>query len=258
LIFDFDFESTPSESYIKSAAESGRSIDKINLYDAVGLVEAAESAFASGGGYNAFSDYGVESSAGLNIRESSVTAINGLTRFARGQANRLEPIWFSEPDPAYSGIVAEKLTYDRGRILRRLLSETSVYADVCIILTGHTVFSSLNMRCFQNSHYIICPGRADAAQIQSFNNSAMLAERFKGVPANRFKYVIWDYQHIDDRTEAIWNLADDSLAGLVRKSRRRDGARRGGAYGKCYALAMEGAVKRDYDEIIEALGIAEE
>ena len=186
---------------------------------------------------------------------SESVILDGLPGLVPCQSGRPEPIWLYEPNPEYSGQLAKIFVNNRGIALRRLLAEITVYADICIILTGQSVLSDLNMRCFQNSHYIIYPGQAEYADIKTFNKTAFLADRDKGIPSNRFKYIIWEYKQSEAKPEAIWELGDESLAGFVRKSKRREISRRGKMYNGCYAFSMERAVKKDYDGIINALGV---
>ena len=172
-----------------------------------------------------------------------------------GQSRHMGPILLNEPEPEYAGVAAGKLKRGHGETLRRLLTEVSVCADACLILTGESIFSDINLRCFQNSHYVICPGHAEINEIGKFNNTSLLAERFYGIPADRFKFIVWDQRQNGVSDEVLSEFPDESLAGAVRKSRKRDDARNGGAYKKSYAFCMESAVKKDYDEIIRALGI---
>ena len=261
LIVDIDFETTLSELYFMADEKKSCNIYNNSLRHTLELIEQA--AFS---GWPGDEDYeikdcadekDIDGSAGNIPRdEAPVSGISFLSGLRRGGPDRPELVWLNEPNPEYSGTVADMLTRNRGAALRRLLSEVTAFADVCILLTGNSLFSELNLRCFQNSHYIICPGRPEIPVMRAFKNTATLAERFKGIPSDRFKYIIWEYRQNDIKPEISRALAEESLAGVVRKSRRRDNARRGGAYGGCYAYAMERAVKKDYDEIIRMLGIA--
>jgi hypothetical protein len=224
IILDFDFEKTLSEWYFQTDNTKKKELDENSLLRIVELTDR--------------------------------TAKGGLVHFTRTRAVKPDIMWFNEPDPEYSCKAAARLTKQKGHLLRRLLSELTINADVCILLTGQSVFCELNARCFENSHYIICPAQAEIPSIKAFNNTALLAERSIGIPADRFKYILWNYQSGDGvKPETMWEFSGESLAGFVRVSRKRDAARRGGIYNKCYARSMESAVKRDYDEIISALGI---
>ena len=259
FIIDIDFETTFSEFYFTSGADKDRSHINNSLYQTIEIIENAVAAIYRDDAFGS-ADAGAHSDRGESPQavwryESPLTGIDFFSGFTRGGKERPELVWLNEPNPEYSGMAAEKLTRDRGRILRLLLSEVTVYADVCILLTGCSLFSELNLRCFQNSHYIICPGRADTAAVKTFKNTSILAERFNGVAADRFKYVIWDYKQNDFKPDVTRELAEESLAGVVRKSRRRENTRRGGAFCGCYAYSMERTVKRDYDAILAALGL---
>ena len=232
LILDLDFETSLSDSYLHKKAAERYGVDNNSLFRAVGLVEQAN-------------------------YDDAIAGIDELTSVSRTQNTCPEFIWFNEPNPEYSGITAEKLIQGDGRILRRLLAEITVHADVCLLLTGYSVFSELNLRCFQNSHYVICPGHAGLAHIKTFKNTASLAEQYKGISSDRFKYVIWEYHTKDgEASDIMWEFEEGSLAGAVRESRRRVSARNNGQYDKCYARSMERGVKKDYDDIINMLGIS--
>ena len=231
LVLDLDFETTLSEWYFQAADSEKRGDGENSLLHVAGLIERAAG--------NAFADIG------------------GLARISRKHAGVPEVVWLNEPNPEYAGKTAELLIKNNGYLLRRLLTEVTVQVDLCLLLTGRSIFGELNALCFENSHYVICPGRAEIPSIKAFNNTALLAEQYRGIPASRFKYIMWNSRNADGvDTDALWELAGGSLAGVVRESRRRDASQRGGIYGKCYMKAMERAVKKDYDEIITALGLA--
>ncbi|MCL2051725.1 MAG: serine/threonine protein kinase [Lachnospiraceae bacterium] len=286
IVIDCDFESTLSEWYFTANGQGNGGLLNNSLYHALKTIEQAasddsdsesgsenggesggESGGKSGGksgsgtqGFGKCTPCRTESLAlmgGAGMRGEVFAGLDSLPGLVRGHTGRSGPVWLNEPDPEYSGPAADFLVRDRALALRRLLAEITIFADICLILTGRSVLCELNMRCFQNSHYIVCPGGAEAPSIRAFKNTAILAERRRGVPSDRFKYVFWDYSHSAAKSEAVWELSEQSLAGVVRKSRRRDESRRDGVYTKCYAYSMERAVKKDYDDIIKTLGLAE-
>jgi hypothetical protein len=276
LILDLDFESTPTEWYFNSAGARKTANNKISLLRAVKLIESASypdyrkeaSSGGSGdsiseswgnnhdgGGFDSYSDGAYVRNARIS-NENAIADMDGIFHLSRRRAEQPEIAWFGEANPEYTGVAADKLSRNNGYMLRRLLTEVTVFADICLILTGSTIFSELNLRCFQNSHYVLCPGRAEIPAIRAFGNTAALAEHYKGVPSDRFKYVIWEHQYNVISDDVMWEFAGESLAGVVRASKRREAARSGGVYNKCYAYAMERSVKKDYDDIMHALGIA--
>ena len=260
LILDCDFESTLSELYFTYEKSDNFLLERNSLFHAVKLIEKAT--YATHCSTNAINDNTTSYLADLHTSndkqhrfEGEHEIYDGLPGIFPYNSSQPEPLWLNEPNPEYSGLLADKFIHNNGLLLRRFLAEITVFVDVCIILTGQSIFSELNMRCFQNSHYILCPGRVETQSIKTFNNTAILGERFKSIPSSRFKYIIWGYEQNDEGNDVIYELRDESLAGAVRKSKRREGARRGGVYNGCYAYAMDRAVKKDYDGIINALGI---
>ena len=228
FILDFDFESGASEWYFKSgAAEQAGDFDNC-LRRPVGLIEKSESA---------------------GFADASETCLSHNLSLRSG------PLWLNEPDPEYSIEVERKLSLNHGGVLRRLLSEISLLAKVCLIVTNRSVFNALTAYCFQNSHIVIYPGGADAPAIRTFRRTSELAERLGCATVDRFKYVLWDcpYSAVDE--ELTRELPPGCLAGAVRPSRRRDDVCRISAKNRCYAYSMENRIKKDYDDIISALGL---
>lgn len=293
LILDFCFEKTPSEWYFQPESSNGYKKGGNSLLSAIELVERASAPrgaaapygsamsyneappYGSAPSYNEVPSYGSAMSYGAQenpvsdiyyqkreppapqtFNENIFANMNELSRISRGRDKTPAPIWFNEPDPEHSGRAADILLCDRGRAFRRLLTEITVYADVCVLLTGNSAFDEMNCLCFQNSHFIIYPGGSELPSVRAFNNAARLFERGRGVSSGRFKYVIWDYQYKDDiKHDIMTELTEESLAGVVRRSGRRDGAKRDGVFRKCYARAMEKEVKKDYDDILFTLGV---
>ena len=251
VILDFDFENTLSEWYFNAECTNYNILKDNSLLRIIELINREAESEKS----ELLNKTGTDSICGVQYNDPYGGA-GRLSQFTHKNSAKPEVLCFNEPNPENSGKAAELLLKDRGYLLRRLLSEVTVCADICLLLTGRTVFCDLFARCFENSHYVICPGPAESPSVKSLRNTAALAERHRRIPANRFKYIIWDSTRDDGvNPEVLCGLAGDSLAGIVRKSKRRDSAKRGGQYGRCYAVSMEKAVKMDYDELLTTLGV---
>ncbi|MDR3120198.1 MAG: serine/threonine protein kinase [Clostridiales bacterium] len=194
-------------------------------------------------------------------QDPGIVDISAVSRFVYADPEQPGDLyWLNQPDlaPEAAGRLFDRLSCDGGRFFSRFLSELTARMDVCVLLTGSSVFSALNARCFVNSHFIVYPARADAPAIRAFNNTAQLAEPLLGVPPERFKYVVWNDSEREAVTaDALWALSGSSLVGVVRQSKRRDQARREPGEKRPYAAVMEKNVQKDYDDIIRALGIDE-
>ncbi|MDR1440052.1 MAG: serine/threonine protein kinase [Clostridiales bacterium] len=248
LLLNLDFE-CPCPAALPAGAGLGEAESSSLLVEGNSLRRAVDAAYAQYCGLGAAQPPGAPMLVGVPLPAVACA-------FAQAGAGLPEGMGILEQgDVAPVGDIQAKLAGGNGAFLRYFLAALSAGAQVIVVLAGKSVLSPVAAACLRHSHHVLYPAKPNAAGITGFNATAALAESLGVMPADKMKFVAWDYSGGEAPcAELALRLRGPSLIGSVRGSKKRDAARcRAG--GRPYAAAMERGVRNDYRGIIGALGI---
>lgn len=247
LLLNLDFE-CPCQAARPAGPERGDAARDSLLIEGNGLRRAVDAA------YSRYRNSGVAApGAGACAYASAYAGAYAAAPACPGCPEGMSLL--EQGDAGSAADIQARLLGGDGGFLRYFLAELAAGAQVCIVLAGGSILGPLAQNCLRHSDCVLYPARLDIPRIRAFNATGALAESLGLMPADKMKFVAWDYSGGETPSgEYVYELRGASLIGAVRRSKKRDAARcRPGS--KIYAAAMERNVRNDYRDIIRALGI---